>query len=313
MLIKSIPEDFIVEEIPIDFSGKGDYAIYRLTKKNYNTESAVQIICRNFHIDRNNIKYAGTKDKNAITSQYISIYKNKNLSMDGDLKLEFVTFHNDPLSLGFLKGNKFKITIREIEKQEIKSPAFVPNYFDEQRFSTNNFEIGLSILKKDFGKAASLIDNLKVKEHLATSPNDFVGALKKLPQKILSIYIHSVQSFVFNEALFRMLKEYDGKTIDYSLGKMIFTDFHDESKLPLVGFDTLPKGDVKNILSELGLKTSDFIIRSMPELSVEESFRDCFVSVSDFSHEWLEDNIFTVNFSLPKGSYATIVLKSLIK
>jgi tRNA(Glu) U13 pseudouridine synthase TruD len=42
MIIKKFPEDFIVEEIPVGFSGTGGYAIYRLTKKNYNTESAVE-------------------------------------------------------------------------------------------------------------------------------------------------------------------------------------------------------------------------------------------------------------------------------
>ena len=59
MIIKQIPEDFIVEEVPIVFSGSGNYAVYKLTKRNYTTESAVATVCKRFNIRRKDIKYAG--------------------------------------------------------------------------------------------------------------------------------------------------------------------------------------------------------------------------------------------------------------
>ncbi|HIH54970.1 TPA: tRNA pseudouridine(13) synthase TruD, partial [Candidatus Woesearchaeota archaeon] len=141
MLIKSIPEDFIVEEIPIEFSDKGDYSIYKLTKKDFNTESAVEHICNKFNIPRKNIKYAGSKDRHALTTQFISIFKDKgNLKIDTDnIKLGFISFHNEPLSLGSLKGNKFIIKIRDLSEEELNnfktrfSDDYVfPNYFDDQ-------------------------------------------------------------------------------------------------------------------------------------------------------------------------------------
>ena len=42
-MIKQIPEDFIVEEIPLhDFGGEGPYTYFLLEKKACNTEEAIQ-------------------------------------------------------------------------------------------------------------------------------------------------------------------------------------------------------------------------------------------------------------------------------
>jgi tRNA pseudouridine13 synthase len=320
MLIKQVPEDFIVEEVPVVFSESGNYAIYRLTKRNYTTESAVAAVCKRLNIRRKDIKYAGNKDRNALTVQYISIFNyRKDSKFDSpDLKLEFITYHHDPLSLGSLLGNKFIITVRDVsdENSHIIVPEFLPNYYDEQRFSKNNFDIGLALLKKDYKKAVELNDDEDVKNYISKHPTDYIGALRKIPTKILSIYIHSVQSFIFNEALYRMVKDkrqiqqISWSEADYSLGKFLFAGYHDDSKLPLVGFDTVPEGKIKEIMDNLGIKPSDFITRAIPELTTEQSFRECFMKIGDFSHEWKEKDCI-LKFFLPKGSYATIVLKAL--
>lgn len=345
MLIKQSPEDFIVEEIPIfkeeELKGSGDYAIYKLTKRNYNTESAVEYICRKYSIQRKNIKYSGTKDKNALTTQYISIFKDKGklVIQTKDIILKFVGFMNEPLSLGSLSGNRFKITLRDIKKRELSIDK-IPNYFDEQRFSKNNLDIGLSILKKDFRKASELIDKESVKTYLKKQPTDFIGAIRTVPLKILTMYIHSVQSYIFNEILSKMIREskkikdsdknlnnlnnaitasvdqnisdyIDEKIVKYSIGEFIFRENYKLPKsIPLIGFDTLPNDTIANILEVIKVKPTDFIIRAIPELSVEESVRTCIVKVENFSYSF-KDDACILEFTLPKGSYATIVIKAL--
>lgn len=317
MIIKKFPEDFIVEEIPLGFSGMGEYAIYRLTKKNYNTESAIDNICKRFNISRKIIKYAGSKDKHAITKQYISIFKDKGkLSIDTeDIKLEFISFHNEPLSLGSLNGNTFNIKIRELTIEEIKlfdkhfRQDFVfPNYFDDQRFSENNLDIGLAILKKDFKKACELSGNI-------AENNDYINALKKIPSKTLLFYIHAVQAYIFNKELTEKVMEMGGYYLkEYRHGQLAFLEnkeYDTELKsLKLAGFDSDNK-----ILKDLELTSRDFIIKQFPELTVEGIERECFVKTNVFykmkHDETVDNNEIDLEFSLPKGSYATMLVKGL--
>jgi len=318
VIIKKFPEDFIVEEIPVGFSGIGDYAIYRLTKKNYNTESAVQYICKKCNVFRDNIKYAGSKDKHAITKQYISIFKDKgNLKIDTeDIKLEFISRHDEPLSLGSLHGNTFNIKIRELTPEELQAfqsrfrqDFMFPNYFDDQRFSENNYEIGLSILKRDFKKACELAE-------ISVNGNDYVTALKNIPSKTLLFYVHAVQSYLFNKELSETVMEMGKYYLkDYRHGQLSFLeeknyDAEELKSLQLAGFDSDNK-----LLSEIGLTSRDFIIKQFPELTVEGIDRECFVTTNVFyktkSDEGLDNNEMDLEFSLPKGSYATMLIKGL--
>lgn len=319
MILKKFPQDFLVEEIPIGFAGSGEYAIYKLTKKDYNTESAIEHICRRFNIRRASIKYAGSKDRHAITMQFISIFKDKgSLHIDSDgLKLDFVTFHNEPLSLGCLEGNNFTIRIREVDAREMSSfymrhtqensqrghilEYMFPNYYDDQRFSENNYEIGMAILKRDFRLACELAG-------VEASSGDFVGALKRVPSKTLLFYIHAVQSHIFNQELSDMIShQKDRHMSEYRLGRLFFAPIYDDSvpsSLTLAGFDS-----EKHFLTDLGLSARDFIIRQFPDLSVEGVSRECLVK-TDIDYV-IEDNEIVLQFALPKGAYATMLVKSL--
>ena len=74
--LRTIPEDFLVEEIPLPDRGgtTGPYQICRLTKKNWELQHAVKEIAKRLAISHRRIGWAGTKDRNAITKQWISIY-----------------------------------------------------------------------------------------------------------------------------------------------------------------------------------------------------------------------------------------------
>ena len=68
--------DFIVEEIPLyPFSNNGEHRILKLRKKNINTLECIKLIAKSLNIKEKDIGYAGLKDKNALTYQYISIPK----------------------------------------------------------------------------------------------------------------------------------------------------------------------------------------------------------------------------------------------
>ncbi len=214
--IKQIQEDFIVKEISkLKFDNKGKYSYYLLKKKNYTTIDAIDIIKKKINIKKKYINFAGTKDKKAITEQHISIQNGPKTDLKlKDIELKFLGKGNERLNLGDLKGNEFMITVRNLDNKEIDGLKKkykniikkIPNYFDEQRFgiNKNNHIIGKYIIKKEFNKACELIP--EVKDYLNKKPNDFIGALRSLNKKILRIYIHSYQSYLFNKTVDEYLK-----------------------------------------------------------------------------------------------------------
>lgn len=315
--IKHIPEDFVVKEISnVAVKDKGRYFYYRLKKKNRNTLDVVRELSRQLNIPEKNIGFAGSKDKHAVTEQVISLPVKKEVSID-NVSLEFLGQGDEPVSLGDLEGNKFEIVVRNLDNVEVKDINFIENYFDEQRFSENNVEIGKSLVKKDFKKAAELIEDKGLKEHLSKYQNDYIGALKKLPLRLLKMYVHAYQSFLWNETVSKLLQ---GREVEYSLGKFVFADEKKEMEIPLIGFATELKEEkeiISRIMRKESLNFSDFVIKQIPELSMEGSLRKIGVDVKDFSHSTDEDEFnegkkkVVLKFSLPKGSYATMVVRKI--
>ena len=208
----------------------------------------------------------------------------------------------------------------------------IPNYFDDQTFSEYNLDIGSAILRKDFKSATELLllssgtNEQEVKAHLQRFPNDHIGAIKKIPSKILLFYLHAVQSFIFNQVLSDILKERAEKNVQdksitydtakYRNGEFIFYKDSNYSgidikELPLIGFDT--KSTICDTeLKKIGISQKDFITRSIPEMSLEGSTRECFVVPEIHSYDIdPEDKIIKINFFLTKGAYATVFIKSL--
>jgi tRNA pseudouridine13 synthase len=68
-------DDFFVEEQPIPFSKKGSFLVLKIKKKNCDTWELIDRVAKYLRIYTNEIGYAGLKDKNATTIQYISIPK----------------------------------------------------------------------------------------------------------------------------------------------------------------------------------------------------------------------------------------------
>ncbi len=301
MILKQLPEDFIVEEIPLlTPQEQGDYNYYKLKKRDYNTEDVIQKLSKKFNIPRKHFSYAGTKDRNAITTQYFTCKNHIPDIKETDYSVEYLGKTNKPLSLGDHLGNKFIITIRDIDELPQENTHFT-NLFGDQRFSKHNLDIGISILKKDFQTAVSLVDRDEVQDHIINRPNDYVGALQKVPFKILKIYIHSVQSFFWNKVAEKV----------------------DAEEIPLISFDTEFKNkkieeEYNMLLQKYKLSMRDFVIRQFHNLTPHGTMRKRIAEVNYLKIGNLEKDELKegrkkviVEFILPKGSYATVYIKSL--
>lgn len=333
--LKQLPEDFVVIERPaVKTEVQGKYLYFWMKKREKNTIDAVKELAKALRIREKDIGFAGSKDKQAVTEQLISLAGVKKEIIEEliikQVVLEFYGYGSKPISLGDLQGNEFEIVIRNLSKEKIEEITLVENYFDEQRFSEHNIEIGRHLIRKEFAKAVSAIDDLKVKQYLEKKPTDYVGALKVLPMRLLRMYVNAYQSYLWNKTVAQYLQK-NGKLLKeivYSGGKLIFVsgsgNFKD-TKIPLVGFshEEIENAEIQEIIDEImeeeHLSYADFVIKQIPELTLEGELRKVFVPVHDLElGRKVTDELnpgkkkVKVSFVLPKGSYATMVIKRIV-
>ena len=170
--LRFIPEDFDVTEVPLDMPevDDGDFVIAKVTAKNWETNHLLNTISKELKISRKRIGFAGTKDKRAVTTQFISIYYLKKdlptISLK-DVTLSFLYRSDRKLKIGDLRGNKFLIRIRDvdIDKNTLEAKinnllkelnGIFPNFYGIQRFGVIRpvtHIVGKYIVKGDFEKA----------------------------------------------------------------------------------------------------------------------------------------------------------------
>ena len=72
--MKAEPEHFRVTEEPLyEASGDGDHLFVHVTKRDLDHESMLRTLVKRLDVARSEIGYAGTKDRRAITKQWLSV------------------------------------------------------------------------------------------------------------------------------------------------------------------------------------------------------------------------------------------------
>lgn len=163
--LKTVPEDFLVEEIPLYRpSGEGQHVYVELEKRGLSTYAAAKKIARALGIPPVAIGYAGMKDAQAITRQTISINgvsESKVEALDlPNIQILSVSRHRNKLKTGHLAGNRFVIRVRQVAEAALPIAQAVlatlqargaPNYFGEQRFGNrgNTHHLGEMLVRQD--------------------------------------------------------------------------------------------------------------------------------------------------------------------
>jgi tRNA pseudouridine13 synthase len=161
---------------------------------------------------------------------------------------------------------------------------------------------------------------------------DTIAALRAVPITIRRLFVQAYQAYIFNRCLSRAVMEGEDllqpQTEDLcfemegpaTFGRII--KYNPTSKTKLVpairmaGYTFQPgKGRFENITraimqEEEEVSAKDFYIKEMQELSHQGGFRQAPLWCTDFRYE--RDPL-TVSFKLPKGSYATTLLREIIK
>lgn len=147
--IKARPEHFVVEEIPLyEASGQGPHLYLTIRRAGLTTRQVVEDLARRFKLPSAAVGYAGLKDKQAVTVQTFSLplasaeEEVRRLGEGAPWEIVSVSRHQNKLKVGHLLGNRFTIVLSEARGGPAEAGAIaerlkvsgVPNYFGEQRF-----------------------------------------------------------------------------------------------------------------------------------------------------------------------------------
>ena len=148
--MRSVPEDFRVEELPsFEPSGSGEHLLLTVEKRGMNTAYAARLLAEWAGVQEMAIGYAGLKDRHALTVQRFSVHLPRRMAPDiallereGELRVLDHHWHSRKLPRGALAGNRFGLLLRDVQgapdaiDQRLAriAEAGVPNYFGEQRF-----------------------------------------------------------------------------------------------------------------------------------------------------------------------------------
>ena len=151
--------------------------------------------------------------------------------------------------------------------------------------------------------------------------NDPVRALRALPLSIRRFFVQAYQSYIFNRTLSSSLDAGEelfspqSNDVCYNkngeLGKFE-NDPLQRLSIPFVGYSYYKKTRfhhyIEKILHDEEITHKDFFSKDIQEISNEGGFRNSSIKCDNYS---IDDN--TVSFSLSRGSFATIVLREIIK
>jgi hypothetical protein len=116
--IKTVPEDFLVEErLSVQPKARGPYALYRVEKRNITTLEAAQILSRALKVRPSAIAFPALKDKVAVAIQHctvkISASPIPKEIQTTSMAAKLLGHLDRPLSPKDLAENKFTVTVRE--------------------------------------------------------------------------------------------------------------------------------------------------------------------------------------------------------
>ncbi|MFY3746211.1 tRNA pseudouridine(13) synthase TruD [Anaeromyxobacter sp. Red801] len=157
--LRRAPEDFRVDEVPAYLpSGAGPHLYLHVEKRGRTTRDAVRELARALGVPERDAGCAGLKDKDAVTTQWLSFPVARDpdpaaLAAPGLRVLE-VSRHQNKLRTGHVRANRFTLAVRGGDLARARDCAGalaargLPNFFGPQRFGAagRNAAVGRALV-----------------------------------------------------------------------------------------------------------------------------------------------------------------------
>ncbi len=321
-------DDFVVEEVPAyEPCGVGEHTFFSVEKRDISTLALIQQIARALGVSEREISSAGLKDARAVARQTLSVQwvppeTLMALTLD-KAHILWAKRHTNKLRSGHLRGNRFTLRLRDVAPgAETRAAAIVeqllargvPNGYGQQRFGNrgDNHEMGLLLLRND--RAA-------LRAH----------GIHHLSYKMRQFLISAVQSALFNTVLAARIergllddvlpgdvarKEETGGIFiveDADVERPRAKTWEISATGPIYGYKMLTAqaeaGALEaTILEEAGLTPADF-----RPFQAKGSRRPLRYYPAGLTWQMEGLDVLTLSFFAPKGAYATMLLRELMK
>ena len=342
-------DDFVVREIPLyEFSGDGEHLIVEISKKDMTTQEVLHVLSEVTGAKMRDFGYAGLKDKQGMTTQFISMPRKfeSNLANFSHEKMKILSLnvHKNKLRIGHLKGNSFFIRLKKVLPSNAKKleQAFVSidkmgyaNYFGYQRFGKygDNAQSGLELLKSgtvngkksknpklnDFLISAYQSDLfnrwLSKRVEISRFAHDFsLSELAQIYPYLDGVILKNLKS---QKRFFKLM---EGEVLGhYPHGKCFLCEDLDAEGARFDARDITSCGLIvgaKAYEAQGAARAAEdqiFAQANEYKAKMTGSRRFAWCYLEDMSYKYNEEKAhFTINFTLQKGSYATVVLEEIL-
>ncbi|MEW7976617.1 MAG: tRNA pseudouridine(13) synthase TruD [Candidatus Sedimenticola endophacoides] len=319
-LIRAVPEDFRVDEIPVvEPEGTGEHILLEIEKRGTNTDWVAKLLARHAAVRPVDVSYAGLKDRHAVTRQWFSVRlagrpePDWTALEDDTLRILRSGRHSRKLRTGALRGNRFALWVRGFDgdpgllgsRIEAIAREGIPNYFGPQRFGRGgaNLERALEL---------------------------FAGRLRRCSRAKRGIYLSAARSHLFNRVVAQRLalggwnRLYDGECFQLDGSRSTFLaegiddvlrerfsrgDIHPTA--PLWGRGPGLSGGEVARMEERALEALGVWREGLERAGLGMERRALWAPVSGL--EWaMEGADLLLEFTLPKGCYATALLRECV-
>ncbi len=325
------PEDFHVDEqLGFTASGDGPHVLVQIEKRRMSTAEAIRVLARHWQISAKDVGYAGRKDRQALTRQWLSLpwpvkaplppveVVSDNTAGDGQrLAVCHCARHRRKLPVGALTGNRFRLRLRQFsashtvvhQRMQQIATAGVPNYYGGQRF----------------GRDA---------RNLQLADDWFAGRYRPRQRAERSMLLSAARSACFNAVLSERVAAGDWDRPDQSdllvldgRGSLFNAESESAPRLAAraAGLRVHPTGPLPG-LPRKGLRLSpelaaresailqghDALVQGLCAEKLEPARRALRLAVNSLVWHWPKQDELLLDFSLAKGCYATTVLRELI-
>ncbi len=323
-VLRQRPEDFVVmEELGFQPAGEGEHVWLQVEKTACTTDWLVRHIAALAGVRRHDVGFAGQKDRQAVTRQWFSVYLPQGRAIDWSrleqcadeargerIRLLTVTAHRRKLRRGQHRGNRFDLLLRQVQGdpallqarlQHIAAHG-VPNYFGEQRFGREG-------------------DNAV----------RFLHQLGQGRRRVNAMLISAARSWLFNRLLSQRvqagtwLRVFPGDVLmlagsqSHFLAEAAGEDLQrrvEQGDLaptgPLWGRDELPSQAQARQLEQALAEEHGDLCAGLEQLGLQQQRRSLRLAVAELAWQWRGQDL-ALSFSLPRGGFATAVVRELIR
>lgn len=279
------PEHFQVDELSeLQPSGYGDYLLLKIQKRDINTAAVASELAKYFTVKPFAVSYAGRKDKQAVTRQWFSIktaesYDDCNQQIHDKFSVIASCRHHEKIQIGALSGNRFTIHLTQFKG-------------DRNQVESNLENISKQGIPNYFGPQRFGSKN----QNLIRGQRMLAGELRVREKNQRSLYLSACRSFLFNEILAEHVKHNCWQNcIGY-----------------IPGDGDIPADcDTRDII-EAVLQRHESLVRGVSNSRVAWHKRPQSVPVTELDY-CCENDLLVLSFSLPKGSFATSLLREVIE